>query len=301
MFDTVENYRGNDERLFDAVLAPAMPAWSGFAAAYERYRRFASAPCMVRGGGNSEADLWTFYALSRVFEHLTLGIQDRSGIGRLRISLLDPNWPAPPFCSPSHDELVRFFGALGMERMSNHPQYHPFLHEIAAAELDPDLGDDVLVEEELWPGLWFGDLVFARAGVRVRCGPTARVNPAIATRSTLYFTWLRLHRKVDDLSQGWGHNSQWRTRFRRDYFDGAMLRYNVDGHVCLAGARLTGECICPPPDAPDDDAELHGDLTPGERIELLTHRCFVQSTKPDHDRWPFDDTYAEPTARLDTI
>ena len=158
------------------------------------------------------------------------------------------------------------------------PRYHPFFHEVAAAEPDSALGDAVLVEEEIWPGLWFGDLIFARAGVRVRGGPGASCDAARAARSTLYFAWTRVHRPTCDLSHGWGSSSQWATRFRRDYADGAVLRYNVDGRVLL-----TDDAIVPPqpPDDRSDDTALCGDLTPAERIELLTQRCFVHTAKPD--------------------
>lgn len=229
-----------------------------------------------------------------MFEWLIIGVQDRAGLGRD-----DPAWPRDgdhPVLS--RDELVRFFGAFGMEPMRVHPHYHPFFHEVAAAEFDPALGNAVLVEEDLWPGLWFGDLVFARAGVRVRCGPDAPLHPALAARSTLYFAWLRVYRPTCDLSDGWGSNSQWGTDFRRDYVDGAVLRYNVDGRVLLKD-----DAIVPPPSPDDrsDDAALCGDLTPAERVELLTHRCFVRTAKPGKDRWPFDDTYAEPAPGSDWI
>lgn len=167
------------------------------------------------------------------------------------------------------------------------PHYHPFFHEVATAEPDSALGDAVLVEEEVWPGLWFGDLVFARAGVRVRCGPDTPFDPALAARSTLYFAWARVHRPTYDLSHGWGSNSQWGTAFRRDYADGPMLRYNVDGRV-----RLTGDAVVPFPN--DLDFGSHSDITPAERIELLTHRCAVHTVEPGDGYWPFDDAYTGP-------
>jgi hypothetical protein len=40
------------------------------------------------------------------------------------------------------------------------------------------------------------------------------------------------------------------------------------------------------------ERELLGDLTGDERVELLTHRCFVRTHKRHDDRWPYDDTYA---------
>ena len=299
LFAAVTDYRVRRYRFFDAALAPAMPAWSGFAEEYARYRRFTSAPSFAHGGNAPWADLWTFYALSRVFEWLTLGFQDLAG---LRPS---PDWPGPGPCfAPSpdrprvallRDELLRFFGAFGMEPMKVHPQYHPFFHEVAAAEPDPALGDAVLVEEEIWPGLWFGDLVFARAGVRVRCGPGAPFDAVIAAQSTLYFAWARVHRPTHDLSHGWGSGSQWATRFRRDYAGSTMLHYNVDGCV-----RLTDDASVPPPDCHRDPG-THGGLAPTERIELLRHRCFVRTAKPDRDLWPFDDTYAEPAPGPDWV
>lgn len=283
LFEAVTDYRVRHWRFFDDALAPAMSAWSGFAREYAHYRRFASAPAYAHDGSDAFADLCTFYALSRLFEWLIIGTQDRAGLGRRH-----PNWPGDDH-SPvlARDELVRFFGAFGMAPMRVQPHYHPFFHEVAAAEPDPALGDAVLVEDEVWPGLWFGDLVFARAGVRVRCGPDAPFDPALAARSTLYFAWTRVHRRTYDLSHGWGSNSQWATDFRRDYADGAVLRYNVDGRV-----RLTDDAVVLPPDGRDPGG--HSGLTPAERIELLTHRCAVRAAEPGDGYWPFDDAYTGP-------
>jgi hypothetical protein len=76
----------------------------------------------------------------------------------------------------------------------------------------------VTVEEVLWPGFWFGDLLFSRAGVRVRA-PQHLIDATVATTSTLYFTFRREPRRTNDLSHGWGSNSQWRTSFPRFYSD----------------------------------------------------------------------------------
>jgi hypothetical protein len=90
----------------------------------------------------------------------------------------------------------------------------------------------------------------------------------VAERSTLYWAYARNHRKSEDLSRGWGSNSQWRTAFRRDYALGGRLFYNVDAR--------------PHPGGPD------ADLTAAERAELLRHRCFVTCTTPSDDLWPYD-------------
>lgn len=285
-----ESVTRHDARRYDFVekaLMPAMSAGPGFAAAYARYRRFASAP-PVPPGSRSSTDLWTLYALSRLFERLILGAQARTGLS----NECPPRLHSLASGAVARDALIDVFQAFGMAPMRLQSRYHRFFHEVVRAERDPALGDAILIEDEIWPGLWFGDLVFARAGVGVRCGPEARFDPALAANTTLYFAWNRARRPVRDLSHGWGSGSQWATDFRRDYADGAMLRYNVDGRTPL-------ECAAP---ADAESAEPAGtDLTKAERIELLTYRCFVRTRKSDHDRWPFDDSYTEPAPGPDWI
>ena len=46
---------------------------------------------------------------------------------------------------------------------------------------------------------------------------------------------------ASDLSHGWGHNSQWRTDFRRDYEESAELHYNVDGRWLIGEPLPEGE------------------------------------------------------------
>ena len=87
--------------------------------------------------------------------------------------------------------------------------------------------------------------------------------------------WRTRNRPFQDLSHGWGSNSQWRTSFRRDYRIGQEFHYNVDGKHDLA--------------APGATAEDRDGLTREERTELLTNRCFVRTTKPHGDLWPYDD------------
>lgn len=275
--------RGIDaDRLYDTVLSPTEPFWAAFPDCFAQYRRFASAPHVTLERLRSpmdraSEDLWTLYALSRVFEFLVL---HRYPLRNSRGALRRPDAPWV--------ELLGFFGVMGMDAMPfSGSTYHPFFHEVVEAEIDPELGDEVLVQELIWPGLWFGDLVFARAGVRVASGPEAPFDPAIATRSTLYFAWTRPGRPVSDLSHGWGSNSQWRTEFRRDYVDGGLLRYNVDGRISLSPEIV-------PDRAEEGDLGMDDDLTRSEKIERLTHRCFVRTTKDGSDRWPFNDTFAEP-------
>jgi hypothetical protein len=102
----------------------------------------------------------------------------------------------------------------------------------------------------------------------------------VATTSTLYFTFRREPRSTSDLSDGWGSNSQWRTKFPRFYSDEDGLHLNWDGEVDI------GE------DPPADPADRLTSPDPlDERRELLLYRCFVRSALPrdEDDRFPFGD------------
>ena len=96
----------------------------------------------------------------------------------------------------------------------------------------------------------------------------------------MYWACQRRNRPHRDLSDGWGSNSWWRTSFRRDYQLGGMLYFNADGRNDLSA---------PPSGEADGD-----ELTAEERIELLTNRCFIRTTKPHDDLWPYDDVYHLP-------
>jgi hypothetical protein len=67
-----------------------------------------------------------------------------------------------------------------------------------------------------------------------------------------------------------------------DYEDAAMFYYNVDRAWSVDEPR------------PDFDEPPDVRPTRAERIEVLTHRCFITADKPHNDLWPFDDTYQEP-------
>ncbi|WP_437297214.1 hypothetical protein [Sorangium sp. So ce426] len=107
------------------------------------------------------------------------------------------------------------------------------------------------------------------------CGGSDVIRKGIAESSTMYWAYRRKNRPQQDLSQGWGSNSQWRTAFRRDYRVGQTSYYNVDGKRDLSALESTVE---------DDEG-----LTREERVELLTNRCFIFTAKPHDDLWPYDD------------
>ena len=126
-----------------------------------------------------------------------------------------------------------------------------------------------------------GNMLFARGGVDV-CAGKIIFKPGIADASTLYWADRRKGRPVNDLSDGWGGNSQWRTSFCRDYVVGYTRFYNVDGKCDLAAKA-----------AETADDGLFPALTLAERIELLTQRCLVSSTKAHEELWPYDDCWRE--------
>jgi hypothetical protein len=119
-----------------------------------------------------------------------------------------------------------------------------------------------------------GDMLFARAGVHVEGGADFVVK-TFAERSAMFWTWMRCNRPTQDLSMGWGSNSQWRTDFRRDYILGDRAHLNVDARP----AHMRDE-----------------ELTPEKRRELLLNRCFIKTLEPTpaNSLWPYDETAVVP-------
>jgi len=211
-------------------------------------------------------ELWRLYALGRVNEVLLLRFQQGHADGSA--------WMGPPI---SLDEYLAFAEALGLT-VAEAPVFSPFYHEIVEVENAEDDRQPLLLLDTIWPGLMLDQMLFSRAGVRVSGGRDL-VSKTVAETSTLYWAYRRKNRACQDRSQGWGSNSQWRTKFRRDYRVGQDLYYNVDGVHDLGAVE-----------APNEGSE---DLTREERIELLTHRCFVTTTKPHDDLWPYNDRLCE--------
>ncbi|WP_284741477.1 hypothetical protein [Amycolatopsis sp. RTGN1] len=168
---------------------------------------------------------------------------------------------------------TEFFSGLALTPFEHAEAFSPFHHEIFAVVQDPS-ATSVTVEEVLW----FGDLLFSRAGVRA---PRHLVDAAVATTSTLYFTFRRGLRRTADLSHGWGSNSQWRTSFSRFYSDEEGLHFNWDGEVDIGDDS-------PVPRAGWAEHEME---PLDQRRELVLNRCFVRGPLPadDGDRFPYGD------------
>ncbi len=203
-------------------------------------------------------ELWRLYALSRVNQLLLSSFQHGSAAGHFRGA------------DVSQDQYVGFFEAMGLA-VRQESSFSPFHHEIVTVDYATNDLDPLEVESSSWPCLMLGDMLFSRAGVRVRGGSRV-VNKGIAESSTLYWAYRRKNRPYQDQSHGWGSNSQWRTSFRRDYRFAEDLHYNVDARRDLAIVE---------PSAEDE-------LTLAEQLELLTHRCFITTSKPHDDLYPYD-------------
>lgn len=210
--------------------------------------------------------MWNLYALSRVNDFLLLPFQQDE----------TRKWT---YAQVTIDEYIRFFGEIGFSPFDSQ-RFSSFSHEIV--EVRPAEDDDapIAIEQTLWPGFMFGEMLLSRSGVIVS-GGARHVVREVAENSTLYFTHRRLRRGTNDMSMGWGHNSQWRTSFRRDYQCEGRWFYNIDGHLSLNQELPPGEV--------DRD-----DLTHSERIELCRNRSFLTAKKKHDDLYPFDDRYEEP-------
>ncbi len=169
------------------------------------------------------------------------------------------------------DQYVAFMTSLGFE-ITEATIFSPFYHEIV--EVIPQMEDDAPVEVtgSFWPCLMLGNMLFSRSGVKVRSG-SRWLRPELATSTTLYWTYRRRCRPYQDLSQGWGSNSQWRTNFRRDYRFGRDIYFNVDEQRDVTYVDPPGNDPCT--------------LTLEERIELVTHRCFVTLPTAHEDLFPY--------------
>lgn len=214
----------------------------------------------------SGEELCRLYAFARVNELLLLAFQ----------SPPPEKWPGPRLLL---EQYRAFLVGLGMA-MVVEARFDPLFHEIVAVESDGDVRAPIELVRESWPCAMLGDLVFSRAGTIVRAG-ACEVVPAIASSSTLYWAHWRHHRPAEDLSVGWGSNSRWRTAFRRDYVTPSTACFNADGKWDVRE---------PVPDGNSGREELSVE----QRIELLTHRCFVRTELPHEDRWPYDDRLTVP-------
>jgi hypothetical protein len=216
----------------------------------------------------TDEELCLLYAASRVSQTLLLGFQPDAGHGG--------TGPGPAVALADYLEFMTALGFATVEQA----RFHPFYHEVVALDPDPNPAAAPTVVSHDWPAIALGPLLFARAGVRVRAGSN-HLKPGLADASTLYWAFRRRNRPYEDLSHGWGSNSQWRTAFRRDYHLAGAFHFNADGRT-PTDRPLRG------PPAP------HSALPPATRAELLAHRCLVRTRLDDDVASPYQDRTTTP-------
>ncbi len=212
-------------------------------------------------------DLYNLYAFSRVNEFLLLPFQP--------VTVVGSEWLGPIITLEEYRQFMLSLEFTEIEQAG----FHPFFHEIVEVEQVLDSDEPITILETFWPGFMLDSMLFSRAGIKVRGGGN-HIRKEVAEQSTLYWTYIRRNRPVDDLSHGWGSNSQWRTTFRRDYQTETAFYYNVD--------EMPEKTIATLPPSSDEVG-----MTLLERVELLRHRCFVKTTKPHQDLFPYNDFYVE--------
>ena len=290
LYYRMRDYEGKS--LYEDVLAPWIPRARRILSGLEHYRRCntPSNPYRV-----TDEDQLQWYALSRVNDYLLVSFQRAasfysaknaqsrewrkwmSDTGHYHLT----HWKGSEISTEHYSQLVE---GLGFTPLHNRV-FHPFYNEIVQVTEDPAVppGKSV-IGNVFWPSLMYGNMLFSRSGIEIICHP-GTLNRRIAEDSVLYFTFWRWLRETHDPSHGSGPNSQWATSFRRDYIDDDIYYFNVDGTCSLNIEVAAADDLSIEPHQPDD-------LTIQERIELLTYRSFVNCTKHDYNRWPYDDTYS---------
>jgi hypothetical protein len=208
-------------------------------------------------------DLCRLYAIFRVASILLLRFQ----LGRADRT----DYPGPHI---SEEGFKLFFEAMGF-RVPQAREFHPFFHEIIGVEQESDVEASPVILDQRWPPLMLGCMMFCRAGVIVAAG-AKHIVKAIAEQSTLYWTYQRKDRRCNDLSHGWGHNSQWRTDLRRDYQSPNGFHYNIDADEALNAATNFDE-----------------DISVDAMIELVRNRCMIRTSVDDSDLFPYRYSYVE--------
>lgn len=265
--------------LYATVLAPREAEIAALMKSLAKYKR-RNSPCH-RYEVHSE-ELWSLYALSRVNDALLFSFQlsapqDDSFVAKSQGYVQSHS---KELVTPQ--QYLQFFEAIGFEHRAL-SEFHPFTCEIVEVVPDENVMQPV-VEHEFWPALMWGNMLWSRAGVRVRAR-SCDIDKTTAELSTLHWSRYRLFRRTDDLSIGWGSNSQWSTRFRRDYDENGCYFYNVDGRSFenvhwlwnFDETDFTGDkyFVYAFPDEPRETWRTK------ERRELLTYRCWVRRVVDD--------------------
>lgn len=253
----IELYRAilehGGDNAFDDVLAP----WLEKHADERHWLSDFSQRTETDWSAATHEDLCRLYAAFRVTSTLLLRFQHGRADGT--------DYPGPAI---SVEGYQLFHEALGFS-VPSVSAFHPFYHEIISVTQAASSATPIELVEQRWPAFMLGNLMFCRAGCVVE-GGSDHVLKGIAEASKLYWTFRRKDRPCDDLSHGWGSNSQWRTRLRRDYQTSSGFHYNVD-----ARKRL------------ESTSEIVDGLSFAAMRELIRNRCMIRTAVDDSDLCPY--------------
>lgn len=210
---------------------------------------------------------WELYALSRVLDILTLRFQPNN-------SADSSDWLGPQI---SVSDYVYFAENLGLKVIEKNT-YHPFYWEIFEAI---EGKSDFQIVDHYFPPLMLENLLIKRGGVKITLNP-ANFNLEKANTSTIYWTFRRKNRNYQDLSHGWGSNSQWRTSFRFDFETDDSYLYNIEGEIDLNKPKES------------DLRFLREDnLSLQEAIEVTVNRHSIICEKDETEIFPYEFRFSE--------
>lgn len=243
------SYRG--EHVWEDVF---LPQWSALTEIRKYYEVIKNRPCRRKPWPDlTDQESIDLYCASRLSDMMLLSIQcgDEASVD------------VPTF---SLENYKKFFTHIGFD-IVDPTQFHPFSCEIVEVIESDD--STIALAERVWPAVMLGNMMFARAGVRIK-SPRHFFAKGVADRSVLFWSYRRKNRNCEDMSTGWGHNSQWSTDFRRDFDLGDRYAYNVD----------TSSKIDLRESIEDDDSM--NDMPLADRIDFLKHRCFTKAAHANH-------------------
>ncbi|AKJ41515.1 hypothetical protein [Pragia fontium] len=204
---------------------------------------------------------WQLYALSRVLDCLTQCFQYKD---RVAINSKEP--------FISREQYISFAQRLGLS-IKTPEVFNPFFYEIIRAESGKPNFD---ILEIRYPALMLGHLLINRGGVVISMSPS-EYNIELVNNAEIYWAYTRSHRASNDLSHGWGSNSQWRTGFRFDFECSNGFIYNSQGSVDL---NLTSDSTF--------QILQEDSLSLLEARELTMYRHFITGTRNDDDLFPYN-------------
>lgn len=212
-------------------------------------------------------EIYELYALSRILDVLTLRFQPVTGLDESR-------WRGHEL---RVEEYAEFAQLLGLE--VGYPKYYDnFYCEILRAQKGKE---SFKIDEVVYPALSFSGLLINKAGVEITLAPE-NYDIRLINNAKLYWAYWRKNRETNDMSAGWGSNSQWRTEFRIDIETKDRYYYNCEGKYDLS-------IITP---FIEKELKAFGFETE-EAIEMVKFRHFVKSKKDDRDVFPYDFRYNE--------